>query len=522
LPAHTGHAGAVELVTFAADGKTVVSVGETVRVWDAATGKELRPPGPIEARAAVALSRDGGTVAVGMAGTAVVRDVATGRVLRTLRVPGGAGLALALSPDGRTLAVHGTEGFEPAGEVSVGLWDVPTGEGPRRVGDQEGAVTSLVFSPDGTKLAARAAGHVRVWDVATGARLSEIPAAELAALSFSPDGRLLAAADLANGVRVWEVGGGKEVGRFSGHRSRVLATTFAPAGTTLVSAAADGTFRLWDLVSGNLLHEVQGDQEEVLAVSVAPDGRRVASAGADTTVLIWDVAGLKDVGLPPATPLRSEELEGLWADLAAKNMPRPLADRAMRRLAGSPASALPFLRQRLRPGSEIEDRVKWLIAGLDSDQRPVRERSTRELQRLGRTAAPALRNALAGKPSPEARLRIEVLLRFLTDTEPRRRHLLPEELRLVRAAGVLGRIGTPEATEVLRALAADNALRSAIEEADLSEQPLVNEAKAALEGLIPSCGDLLPSPAGIAEVSAGPDGKESRQLGMRGQPASGQ
>jgi hypothetical protein len=33
-------------------------------------------------------------------------------------------------------------------------------------------------------------------------------------------------------------------------------------------------------------------------------------------------------------------------------------------------------------------------------------------------------------------------------------------------------------------------------------------------GLIPSCGDLLPSPAGIAEVSAGPDGKESRQLGM--------
>ena len=32
--------------------------------------------------------------------------------------------------------------------------------------------------------------------------------------------------------------------------------------------------------------------------------------------------------------------------------------------------------------------------------------------------------------------------------------------------------------------------------------------------MIPSCGDLLPSPAGIAEVSAGPDGKESRQLGM--------
>ena len=50
--------------------------------------------------------------------------------------------------------------------------------------------------------------------------------------------------------------------------------------------------------------------------------------------------------------------------------------------------------------------MKWLIAGLDSDLRAVRERSTRELRRLGKTAAPALRNALAGNPSPEARLRI--------------------------------------------------------------------------------------------------------------------
>src|SRR5207248_5976186 len=60
LPGHTGHAGAVELVAFAPDGRTVVSVGDTVRAWDAATGKELGGlPGPIEARAAVALARDG-------------------------------------------------------------------------------------------------------------------------------------------------------------------------------------------------------------------------------------------------------------------------------------------------------------------------------------------------------------------------------------------------------------------------------------------------------------------------------
>jgi hypothetical protein len=176
-------------------------------------------------------------------------------------------------------------------------------------------------------------------------------------------------------------------------------------------------------------------------------------------------------------------LEGLWADLAATNTPRPLADRAMRRLAEVPASAVPFLSQRLRQGSEIEDRAAWLIAGLASDRRAVRERSTRELQRLGKTAGPALRKALAGNPLPEARLRIEGLLRLLADEEPRPRKLTAEELRRVRAVVVLARIGTPEAAEVLGTLAADNALRSAIAEADFSDQPLVNEAKAALPGV---------------------------------------
>jgi hypothetical protein len=45
---------------------------------------------------------------------------------------------------------------------------------------------------------------------------------------------------------------------------------------------------------------------------------------------------------------------------------------------------------------------------------------------------------------------------------------------------------------------------------------LARPAEARRKGrVIPSCGDLLPSPAGIAEVSPGPDGKESRQLGIR-------
>jgi hypothetical protein len=52
---------------------------------------------------------------------------------------------------------------------------------------------------------------------------------------------------------------------------------------------------------------------------------------------------------------------------------------------------------------------RWL-ADLDSESFEARDRAGKELEKLGHAAAPALRKALAGKPSAEARHRIEVLL----------------------------------------------------------------------------------------------------------------
>ncbi len=52
---------------------------------------------------------------------------------------------------------------------------------------------------------------------------------------------------------------------------------------------------------------------------------------------------------------------------------------------------------------------RWL-ADLDDESFEARERASRELEKLGHAAAPALRKALAAKPPPEARRRIEALL----------------------------------------------------------------------------------------------------------------
>src|SRR5262249_33838424 len=80
----------------------------------------------------------------------------------------------------------------------------------------------------------------------------------------------------------------------------------------------------------------------------------------------------------------------------------------------------------------------------------VRESATRELERLGETAGPALRKALATRPSAEARRRLESLL--AVKEGPVRS---TEALRVVRAVEALDYVSSPEARKGLEALARD-------------------------------------------------------------------
>jgi hypothetical protein len=71
----------------------------------------------------------------------------------------------------------------------------------------------------------------------------------------------------------------------------------------------------------------------------------------------------------------------------------------------------------------------------------------KRLRALGARAEPALRAALAGAPSAEQKRRIE---RLLAAAPPA---LTADEMRDLRAAAVLGWVGTAEARKVLAALA---------------------------------------------------------------------
>jgi hypothetical protein len=163
---------------------------------------------------------------------------------------------------------------------------------------------------------------------------------------------------------------------------------FAPDGKTLASASKDQTVRLWDRATGRKRHTLRGHEDQVLSIAFAPDGKTLASGGStkDPTVRLWDAVA----GLPLATLGRHASFVYYQA-LAA--------------LYSDPERAVAVLQRRLRPAAGPEaKRLARLLADLDSDRFADRDKATRELEKLGRLAEPALRRLLADPPSLEVRI----------------------------------------------------------------------------------------------------------------------
>jgi hypothetical protein len=89
--------------------------------------------------------------------------------------------------------------------------------------------------------------------------------------------------------------------------------------------------------------------------------------------------------------------------------------------------------------------VARLLADLGGESFAGRQQAAAELEKLGVSARPALRKALAGNPPLEVRRRIELLLERPDDSS---------SLQALRSAEVLEHADTTEARRVLAALAA--------------------------------------------------------------------
>jgi len=102
----------------------------------------------------------------------------------------------------------------------------------------------------------------------------------------------------------------------------------------------------------------------------------------------------------------------------------------------------------LQPVAAVDaQRVKKLLADLDSERFAVRDAATKELTAMGEQLEPALRRVLESKPSLEVRNRVQAIQASLRGVPS-----IPT-LRTLRAIRALEDIGTTEARQILRKLA---------------------------------------------------------------------
>jgi hypothetical protein len=376
-----GHRAGLFRLVFSPDGKTLVSASnghhpaqeaQTLRRWDVSTGAELPVPEQRRGdRGPLAFSPDGKYLAT-QRERLHIWEIATGRVVRQRDTPIHGNLAVAFSPDGRTVAF----------------------------------VDSIEFQ-------GRSVGQLVLWELASDKdRLrTEQPPDWPGCLAFSPDGALLATGDRRGAVRLWDGATGESIGLGEAHDGRVESLIFTPDGRYLASGSADTTLLIWD-VSVLLAKRPRGsalsthDLDRLWEELGSSDAARAAASIARLTAAPAQAVPLLRARMRPISAPAARRMDRLLTDLddsqfdvrerAAAELEKmgDLAEMALRRL------------QRGRPSPEVRRRVDGLIKKLEGPLSSAEElRTLRALEVLERLGTPEARTVLQtlAEGAPDAR-----------------------------------------------------------------------------------------------------------------------
>ncbi|HYV38793.1 MAG TPA: WD40 repeat domain-containing protein, partial [Gemmataceae bacterium] len=304
-------------VVFTADGKTLIVAAEgVVHVVDAISGNEVR-----QMRInrlwpeCLAVSNDGKILAVQLAGGELsLWDVATGRKLRGWQTdhfglwpdePDQVHLSGIAFAGGDKMLIT-TAGIFENGQ-HVGLWDVATGKPLHSQVGHKSAINGMALSPDGKAIASTSLdGTMRLWDPVTGLERMQVKADEsktLLCVAIAPDGKTIATGTQTSFddrlVQLWDAANGKELRRFAKGPKSVAAVAFSHDGNALAAAGPGSTITFWDPATGQAKGQLTAKGTRwIHALSFSPDGKKLVS-GHDMLGPPVDKSAPKPAVVPP-------------------------------------------------------------------------------------------------------------------------------------------------------------------------------------------------------------------------------
>lgn len=310
--------------------KHLASIGndQTIKLWEVATGKEIRTIhiGYARGYAAATLSGDAKFALIGRRdGSIELWSILDGRLLRTQKAYEDGVICVAFSPDNNYAISSGIDG-------KIKIWSVPGLLLVRQIDitpnyalkisvsdnlenvliadesnqvilyDKEGVhtvigrhsdqINSLKISHDGRfSLTVGADKQVRLWDLVHKKEewVYRGHTGSIFSACMSSDIKYAVSGGNDNIMKIFDMKTGLEVASFR-HSGLVGAVAISEGNQYAFSGAADNAIRMWDLSSGKVMMTYKGNLRLVHSVHISSDGKNAVIGSDDGKIKHWDLA----------------------------------------------------------------------------------------------------------------------------------------------------------------------------------------------------------------------------------------
>jgi cytochrome c len=332
-----GHGGPVRALAISSDGQTAISgsFDSTAIRWSLtrnAAEQVLRFHA--DAVNAVVLLRDGRAVTAGADGRIAIWTSGSAEPDAVLEGHTAPIAALAVSPDGATLA-------SASWDHTVRLWPLASGV-PRVLEGHTQNVNGLAFAPDGRTLVSVSYDQsVRIWPLSDSSAATVIAMpSPLNAVAVGSDGEIVTGG--ADGKLHFLTGAGAAAGEVAAGPRPVISIAISPDGALVAAASIGGSVAVINRKTRGLARTLVGPGLPVWSAAFLPDSRTLLTGGADNIIRRWNaVTGepidpllLETMGDPLAAYAGDRGADIFRACVACHTLGAEQANRAGPTLAG--------------------------------------------------------------------------------------------------------------------------------------------------------------------------------------------
>lgn len=308
----------VSALAWSPDGSVIAVAGYHEVLLHSSDGERLtgRLVGFSPSIASLAFSPDGRLLATAGGATSEygeiqLWDVATQKLLRSIRTSNDTVFGVSFSPDGSRVAVGGADKL-------VRAFAVADGSEVMKCDNHIDWVFGTAFSNDGARLVTGSRDRaVKLIDVASGHLIDDVNKARdsVQCLTRHPREDLVVFGDDKGGLRIhkMEPRGGRlaegddkensflrECERMPGP---VHGLAWSADGNLIGAACATGEVRLFKAADGKRIATLKGHQGPAFAVTFSPDSTRIATAGYDGKIHLFDTAKGEPIRTFDSVPL---------------------------------------------------------------------------------------------------------------------------------------------------------------------------------------------------------------------------